>query len=323
MFEKFQEIATEGCRASAAFVINNKSYIAFANEIGSASSVVYKRAGMHFVKLQNLQKHRAMDIQSFYINDDVFLAIASQPVSYINKWSGRWFVQFKTILTSGARALHPFVMGGQTFLGVADQYRTKTELYRFSAPGQFTKYQELSTHLNTRVILIWLLLILERTKGTLKVRCTSGPYCCEVLNESYFKICFISLVLILSTQRFSCFDLLFLLVLEFMLSSRIYLMSFQEYSLLVIVRCQFFIGGRAFDVRADHGSLVSFKFLFGFVNLRFSFSLVCSFLPIETNQVQSTQAEFTQLFYSFYGCILFMAGLLIYSYTVEPPLSGQ
>ena len=26
---------------------------------------------------------------------------------------------------------------------------------------------------------------------------------------------------------------------------------------------------------------------------------------------------------TFYGCILFMAGLLIYSYTVEPPLSGQ
>ena len=145
MFEKFQEIATEGCRASAAFVINNESYIAFANEVRSASSVVYKRAGMHFVKLQNLQKHRAMDIKSFYINYDVFLAIASQPVSYINKWNGSQFVQFKTILTSGARALHPFVMCGQTFLGVADRYRAKTVLCRFSAPGQLTKYQELST----------------------------------------------------------------------------------------------------------------------------------------------------------------------------------
>ena len=145
MFEKFQEIATEGCRASAAFVINNESYIAFANEVTSATSVVYKRVGIHFVELQNLQKHRAMDIKSFYINDDVFLAIASQPESYINKWNGSQFVQFKTILTSGARALHPFVMCGQTFLGVADQYRTKTVLYRFSAPGQFTKYQELST----------------------------------------------------------------------------------------------------------------------------------------------------------------------------------
>ena len=145
MFEKFQEIATEGCRASAAFVINNESYIAFANEVRSASSVVYKRAGMHFVKLQNLQKHIAMDIKSFYINDDVFLAIASQPESYINKWNGSQFVQFKTIHTSGARTLHPFVMCGQTFLGVADQLRTKTVLYRFSASGQFTKYQELST----------------------------------------------------------------------------------------------------------------------------------------------------------------------------------
>ena len=134
-FEKFQEIATRRCRTSTAFVIYNESYIAFANEIRSASLVVYKRAGMH----------RTMDVKSFYINYDVFLAIASQPESYINKWNGSQFVQFKTILTSEARALHPFVMCGQTFLGVADQYRTKTELYRFSPAGQFTKYQELST----------------------------------------------------------------------------------------------------------------------------------------------------------------------------------
>ena len=144
MFEKFQEIATEGCRASAAFVINNESYITFANEVTSATSVVYKRVGIHFVELQNLQKHRAMDIKSFYINDDVFLAIASQPESYINKWNGSQFVQFKTFSTSGARALHPFVMCGQTFLGVANRYSTETVLYRFSALGQFTKYQELS-----------------------------------------------------------------------------------------------------------------------------------------------------------------------------------
>ena len=115
MFEKFQEIATEGCRASAAFVINNESYIAFANEVTSATSVVYKRAGMHFVELQNLQKQRAMDIKSFYINDDVFLAIASQPESYINKWNGSQFVQFKTILTSGARG--PFLESPGNFSG--------------------------------------------------------------------------------------------------------------------------------------------------------------------------------------------------------------
>ena len=33
---------------------------------------------MHFFELQNLQKHRAMDGKSFYINDDVFLATAFQ-----------------------------------------------------------------------------------------------------------------------------------------------------------------------------------------------------------------------------------------------------
>ena len=45
---------------------------------------------------------------------------------------------------------------------------------------------------------------------------------------------------------------------------------------------QVFIGGRVCDVRTDLGSLVSLKFLFGFGNQRFSFSLVCSFLPITT-----------------------------------------
>ena len=146
MFEKFQEIATKGCRASTAFVINNESYIAFANEISSASSVVYRRTGMHFVKLQNLQKNKAMDIKSFYIKDAVFLVIASQPESYINKWNGSQFVQITTIPTSRARTLHPFVMCGQTFLGVVDYSATTAVLYRFSALGQFTKYQELSTN---------------------------------------------------------------------------------------------------------------------------------------------------------------------------------
>ena len=55
-----------------------------------------------------------------------------------------------------------------------------------------------------------------------------------------------------------------------------------EYSSLATVRCYFFIGGRVCDVRAVLGSLVSLKVLFGFVNQRFSFSLVCSFFPIAT-----------------------------------------
>ncbi|XP_073240563.1 uncharacterized protein [Porites lutea] len=150
MFEKFQEIATEAGRGSAAFVINNESYIAFANAVPSATSVVYKRAGMHFVELQNLQKHSAMNVKSFYVNDDVFLATASQPTqSFIHKWNGSQFFLFKTIPTYRARVLYPFVMCGQTFLGAANRrrggtYHIKSVVYRFSQ-DQFTEYQKIST----------------------------------------------------------------------------------------------------------------------------------------------------------------------------------
>ena len=71
----------------------------------------------------------------------------------------------------------------------------------------------------------------------------------------------------------SCLDIFILLVLEFMLSSRMYLIPFLEYSCLDLVRCEFFTGGRVFEVRADPISLFSLKFLFviGFAIQRFSF----------------------------------------------------
>ena len=165
MFEKFQEIATEGCRASAALVINNESYIAFANAVthsnlAMASSVVYKWSGKHFTKFQTVRTNRAMDVKSFYINDNVFLAIAtrSQTInsdSLIFKWNGSQFVPFQSIPTLGARSRHSFVICGQTFLGVANQqeilgskynksYNIKSVVYRASG-DQFTKYQKLST----------------------------------------------------------------------------------------------------------------------------------------------------------------------------------
>ena len=65
---------------------------------------------------------------------------------------------------------------------------------------------------------------------------------------------------------FSCFHLVILLVLEFMLTSQIYLSPFLEYSSLAFVRCEFFTGGCVCDVRADIGPVVSLKFLFGFFN---------------------------------------------------------
>ena len=59
-FNKFQEIPTEGAKGCSAFVINNDTFIAFANYYNSnqkyaVQSNVFKRSGGHFVKLQSLQ----------------------------------------------------------------------------------------------------------------------------------------------------------------------------------------------------------------------------------------------------------------------------
>ena len=68
-----------------------------------------------------------------------------------------------------------------------------------------------------------------------------------------------------------------------MLSSRIQLLIV---ILGIFFACRYhmlvFHGWSCYDVRADLGSLVSLKLVFGFGNQRFSFSFVCSFLSIAT-----------------------------------------
>ena len=63
-----------------------------------------------------------------------------------------------------------------------------------------------------------------------------------------------------------------------------------------------FRGWSCCDVRADLGSLVSLKLLFGFGNQSFSFSFVCSFLSITTMYVELhqdiTYTEFTFILFS-------------------------
>ena len=155
-FEKFQEIGTEGtCHASTAFLIKNETFIAFANWDNSQQryavpSTVFKWSGNSFVKLQSLQTYGALDVKSFNINGDTFLAFANNYNgnnynidSFIYKWDGSKFVLFQSIPTCGAFAWNPFVMCGQTFLGVANG-KDKSVIYRYSGK-QFIQYQEIST----------------------------------------------------------------------------------------------------------------------------------------------------------------------------------
>ena len=148
----FQEINTgETGHASTAFKIKNETFIVFASHYNyldsryAAHSTVFKWSGNSFVKLQSLQTYGALDVKSFNINGDTFLAFANQRNgskynidSFIYKWDGSKFVLFQSIPTRGAYAWHPFVMYGQTFLGVANGkddsqgLNTKSVIYRLS-----------------------------------------------------------------------------------------------------------------------------------------------------------------------------------------------
>ena len=155
-FEKFQKIGTEGAgRESTAFVINNETFLAFANRDNSQQgyavhSTIFEWSGNSFVKRQSLQTYGALDVKSFNINGDTFLAFANlydgsnyYIDSFIYKWDGSKFVLFQSIPTHGASTWNPFVLCSQTLLGVAN-YKDKSVIYRYSGK-QFTQYQEIST----------------------------------------------------------------------------------------------------------------------------------------------------------------------------------
>ena len=85
-------------------------------------------------------------MKSFKMNGQIFLAIANSgdgSKTNIFKWSGNDFVSFQSIRTYGAIAWHPFVMCGQTFLGVANN-NGKSVVYQATG-SRFVKYQEFST----------------------------------------------------------------------------------------------------------------------------------------------------------------------------------
>ena len=136
-FEKFQEMETEGAWKSSAFVINNENFVVFANRINiherfSVRFSVYKWSGNSFSKVQELPTNGAADVQSFDINGDKFL----------DAW--REFLTSNHFFTTYiAFSVHPFVMCGETYLGVSNLFKN-SEVYKFSGSySLFIKYQEI------------------------------------------------------------------------------------------------------------------------------------------------------------------------------------
>ena len=143
-FDEFQKLLRNGnYGASAAFVINNETFIAVAAD---SHFYVFKWSGEKFLEVQSKNTYGARDVKSFKMNGQIFLAIANSgdgSKTNIFKWSGNHFVSFQSIRTYGAIAWHPFVMCGQTFLGVAN-YGGKSVVYQ-AIGSRFVKYQEFST----------------------------------------------------------------------------------------------------------------------------------------------------------------------------------
>ena len=143
-FYEFKELRKNGYfGASAAFVIKNETFIAFAHDRFFS---VFKWSGEQFLEEQSKNTYGARDVKSFKMNGQIFLAIANfEDDSKINifKWSGNGFVSFQSVRTYRAIAWHPFVMCGQTFLGVAN-HGGKSVVYQ-AIGSRFVKYQEFST----------------------------------------------------------------------------------------------------------------------------------------------------------------------------------
>ena len=148
-FEIFQELETEGALESTAFEINSEIFIAFANFYNSAQkhsvqSTLFKLSEQRFEKLQTFQTYGARGVNSFNIDGETFLAFANyvNSDSFIYKWDGGKFVLFQSIPAGKAIAWYPFVMCGQTYLGMANfVFEGDSVVYKFSGT-KFIKYQE-------------------------------------------------------------------------------------------------------------------------------------------------------------------------------------
>ena len=125
-FDKFSEIppTLRKFGGAASFAIKNKTFISFRGYSAGGEEV----SGTGFSRLQTIQTYEARGVKSFQMNGQIFLAIANwigdgrKP--NIFKWNRTQFVSFQSLFTIGAIAWHPFVMYGQTFLGLADTYGT-------------------------------------------------------------------------------------------------------------------------------------------------------------------------------------------------------
>ena len=131
----FQIIQTHGASDWESFVIGDETYLAVANTQTNSShninSIIYKwdDTSTSFIEVQSIPTNAAYDWESFFINNETYLAVAndyngstSNVDSKIYKWNGSSFVEEQAILTHGAYDWESFVIDNETYLAVANGY---------------------------------------------------------------------------------------------------------------------------------------------------------------------------------------------------------
>jgi hypothetical protein len=161
-FTETQSIPTNGAADWEFFTIGSDTYLAVANSYNgstwSIDSKVYRWNGTVFTETQPILTHNALDWESFTIGSDTYLAVANgyklgdgyNTDSKIYRWNGTSFTETQSIPTNSAVDWESFILDGDTYLVVANNYTGSThnidsKIYRWNGTI-FVEFQSIPTN---------------------------------------------------------------------------------------------------------------------------------------------------------------------------------
>ena len=166
-FVEFQAVETAGANAWCAFEIDGQHFLAVANShdgllnaSSPVNSTVLRYDGRRFVTHQQIPTYMGLDIESFRIDNETYLAIANTESkaegfsvkSPVLKWSREQarFMPFQLLTTSAATGVTHFAIGDTDFLAVANRYgrtghRERSPIFRWRPGKGFELFQTVQT----------------------------------------------------------------------------------------------------------------------------------------------------------------------------------
>jgi len=157
-FNEALKLPVQGVNGLHGFQINEDRYLAATYYESTYVSLLKWREG-RFVESQQLTLPYARDTQELSIGARHFLAVASHydPAkktyavdSKIYEWNGETFVEYQSLPTQGAMRLESFVIAGETYLAIANNFNgtshnVDSRIYKWDGHA-FAEFQSIRTH---------------------------------------------------------------------------------------------------------------------------------------------------------------------------------